>query len=535
MTNSTKINFQTIVNNVNTGYSSPVVIVGQCTTANTGIFTDIEFKSKDEINTLFGAGSHLSMMLIDSLHVCENNGFSKPKVLAIAYQDDITGDVAKVIKLELTGTTATESKVLKIIFNRHNQSRYSALISTLFGAKVTDNTDLSKYYDVNYLSFGSPKNSAFGNVSNLTTIYDNDVIVYVEILKGQTINDIATNINSAINNETNCTFTASVNAGVITLTAKNKGVVSQEYTVEIDELTIPSGITTSITQFTEGTGTIDISNILNLTKNGIKLTEMKFKYVCIPYGWNDINLVIDSKLKFDNVLNYQNQALDYRIIKTAIIDCSTISNIDTFAINHPKTLEGLNQVLFILNKISNIKNNPILDTNVANKIDFYNFTAIAYDNYDRNSVSLKPVRTLSSQEVFKGLSQVIVSSIFREIYVEKHLAQYFTGNENYSDGNGDLSQGIYNKEVLKNIFLNGFNFFYIGSIETNETTTKPATIKSGQFAGMIKNDEASLRLLENIIDATLEYNTVSKEVATQIITALFSQIEKISIKNNVRI
>jgi hypothetical protein len=534
MTNSIQINFQTVASNVDTSYSSPVIIVGQTTTANTGIFTDIEIKSKSEINTLFGAGSHLSMMLREALTVCENNGFTKPKVLAVSYADDVSGDVAKVVKLELTGTTATESKVLKIIFNRHNQSRYSALISTLFSAKVVDNTDLTKYYDTDFLSSGSPKNASYGYVSNLTTIYDNDLTVYVEILKGETINQIAAKINTAINAETNCTFASAVTDGIITLTAKNKGIVSQEYTVELDQLTIPSGVTTSLTQLTAGSGTIDISNILNLTKNNVKLDNMKFKCIAIPYGWNDIALVINAKAKFDNVLNYQNQALDYRIIKTAAVDCSDIANIDTFAINHPKSEEGLNQILFVLNAISNIRNIPTSDKAIADKLDFYNFTGISYDNYNYNSVSLKPVRTLSSKDIFKSLSSVITSSIVREIFVERYIPMYFTGNENYSDGSGDIYLGIYGKKELKSIFLSAFNYFYMGSVESNETATKPATIGSGQFSGMIKNDAKSIKILEDIIDATLSYNTSAKEVRTQLITSLYSQIEKLTIINNIR-
>jgi len=534
MTNAIQISSQIKASNVNANYSNTVVLVGQATTANTGIFTDIELKSNNEINTLFGAGSHLSMILREAVNVCNNNGFTKPKVMAISYPDDVSGDVAKIISLELTGTTATESKILKIIFNRHNASRYSALISTLFASKVTNNTDISKYFN---LGLGSPKLASKGYCANLTTIYDNDLIIDVEVLKGETISQIATKINTAINNTSTCTFSSTVSAGVLTLTAKNKGLVSQEYTIEIDNTTIPAGITTTITQTTEGTGTIDISNILNLTKNNIKLDNMKFKYIAIPYGWNDTNLVINAKQKYDNVLQYNNQALDYRIIKTSAVDCSNIANIDTFASNNPKSEDGLNKIVFVLNKISNLKNKAIIGLDIYNKLDFYNLTGIAFDNYDEYSVHLRPVRTLSSVDTLKDLPKLITISIIREVFVERLIPRDFTGNENYTDGTGDQGEKLYDKAILKSIFLNYCNYFYLGSDSNNQQITSqgiiPASVLSGQFAGMINDSETAKQTLEDVIDATLNYNSNVKEVRIELAFNLFSQIEKLTIINNI--
>lgn len=85
----------------------------------------------------------------------------------------------------------------------------------------------------------------------------------VNIENGDTATQIATKITDVINNVLGCPFTATSALGVVTLTAKFKGLTSQSLTVQVDKGDEDAALTYAIAQTAAGSGTPTVTAALN--------------------------------------------------------------------------------------------------------------------------------------------------------------------------------------------------------------------------------------------------------------------------------
>ena len=453
-----------------------ILLVGQSNVATAGIYKDLHLKTVNQINTMFGADSHLAFLIKDSLTMFQ--GFVKPKIMAVSYKDNLA-DVKRVLNLEITGTS-TEQKTLQVKINSLNPDRISTQTVSAFASFFTEDAFCIDYSRNGKLIRGSIKNTASGYHPVFSTIYNNDVIVEIDITEGMTQNQIATLINTKINASVNALYDSTVLDNDLTLTATHKGIIGQNFTFEIVQSTIPAGVSFNLTQTTAGSGVIDTSSILDITdEEGVKLSSLRFDYVVIPYGFSITNLVNDAKAKFDNVLEYNNRCLDYYIFQSTSIDLSSDVALDSLASANPTTEKGLARCLIILEKKDNFTNKGVFEYDKRYLIKLKQFTPFQIE--EDKTFNLGNCSSLSNNEIYADLTKLFSVSIIRKLYVETFIPEDFTGAENY-DANGISNTLNYTKSDIEAFFEN-YRDYVDGTL-----TTHP--IYKDRFSGLIKrNDE----------------------------------------------
>lgn len=518
-TNNPKISFTGVPANVASPLYKTILLVGQSNTATAGIYKDLELDTIADIETKFGSGQHLTEMLKESISVVSNS-FRKPKIIAVSYQDDNSGDVAKVLKLSVTGT-ATETKFLKLKINSLNQDKVASRIATIMGSRLTQGANLLGYSKNPTIISGSPKNAKLGFHPILKGIYSNDCIVEVEITKGMTQNQIATAISNAITSKTSSVFSSAVNgtnANEVDLTAKNKGIVSQGYTIELVNNTLSSGVSVAITQTTEGSGTIDISNILNITdSNGIKLSSLNFEFVVVPYSFTISNLVSDAYSKIENVLQTNNVCLDYLIIQATAIDTSSNTEINNLASANPTSEEGRVRALFVLNKVKNWQNYFVINYDEKNKLENKQFSYIQSEVDGSSTTGI--TKTLSNQDSYKDINKVLSYSVVREAIVELFVPRDFTGEEDYNE-NGISGTTSYNKADIIRIFTLYRDILDGSSLDD---------IYADNFSGLLKNDEKSKNDFDELLENSISFDSSTGTLSQQIVTNFVDVIKNLNI------
>ena len=469
-----------------------VVLIGQSNTAIAGIYKDLEYKTEEQINTLFGADSHLGMLVKDSVKMF--GGFVKPKLMAVSYQD-IVSDVARVLEVQITGT-ATEDKILQLKINSLNPDRVSTQTASAFASLFTEDATCVDFVKNGKIERGSIRNIATGYHPILANIYDNDVIVEVSISSGMTQNQIATAINAAINAKVDCLYNSTVATNTLTLTATHKGLIGQNFTFEIIKSTIPAGITTSISQTTAGSGIIDISDILNVVdSDGEKLGSLDFDYVVVPYGFSISNLATDSKAKFDNVLQYNNKALDYHIFQAKAVDLSNDTEINALAVANSPYDKGLTRSIIIVEKKDNFTNKGIYDYSKKVLIESKQF--IPLEKEREGGIFLGYCYSLSNDSVYKDLTKLFSVSAIREIYVEHLIPLNFTGIETY-DENGASTAVNYNKSDIISIFQQ-FRDIIDGS--------NISTVFLNRFSNLIKSNSTARSQYDEILENSINFDS----------------------------
>jgi hypothetical protein len=491
-----------------------VLLVGQSNVAVAGIYKDLQNKTEEQINTIFGANSHLSFLIKDALKMFY--GFTKPRLMAVSYRDDAE-DVKRVLNLEVLGT-ATESRFLELKINSLNADRIATQTVSAFASIFTEEASCTNFLNNSTVQTGAFKNIAIGYHPVLANIYDNDVIVEVEITSGMTQNQIAAAINTAINAKLNSVYTASVTDNDVILTASHKGLIGQNFTFEIIKSTIPAGISTVITQTTAGSGSVDITNILNLTdENGDKLEILDFDYVVVPYGFSVSNLVIDAKAKFDDVLLYNNKALDYHIFQATSIDLSTDTELDALAVANPISVNNLTRSILVIEKKDNFSNKPLIDYSKIKKIELKQFISI--DKKTDNSVFLGNCYSLSSDSIYKELNKLFSVSAIRELYVEHFIPVDFTGEQNYDEFG--VSIGLnYNKEDIIAIFKK-----YRDIIDGTDTTDSKYL---DRFSGLIKNNSQARIDYDEILTNSIRFDS-SQTLSMNLLFNLVETIKNLAI------
>jgi phage tail sheath gpL-like len=117
------------------------------------------------------------------------------------------------------------------------------------------------------------------------SLYVAGTLVRVNVIPSQSVNDVATALADGINAAPDLPCTAVAAAAVVTITAKWKGILGNEITLQDsyygkiggEELPVGMTLTYSGYQFTGGTGTPDPTNAI------ANLGEVEFDYVAQPY------------------------------------------------------------------------------------------------------------------------------------------------------------------------------------------------------------------------------------------------------------
>jgi phage tail sheath gpL-like len=127
--------------------------------------------------------------------------------------------------------------------------------------------------------------------------------VSTNIGASDTVTEVASAIEAAINEEEDLPVLADALAGVITLTAKWKGISGNDINVSVnyygkiggEELPIGLGLTLPATGFlTGGTGVPDFDNAI------MNMGEQQFEYVCLPYSDSTSLLAWETEFGFSD-------------------------------------------------------------------------------------------------------------------------------------------------------------------------------------------------------------------------------------------
>ena len=123
------------------------------------------------------------------------------------------------------------------------------------------------------------------------SLYVGFELVQVGVAVGDEVNDVATRTASAINAMPDLPVTAQASAGVVTLTAKHKGLIGGDIPLAINLLgagngqVTPAGISVEFAEGTSASGAPDIEQAFS------DLKEEAFEFIALPYGdatsWND--------------------------------------------------------------------------------------------------------------------------------------------------------------------------------------------------------------------------------------------------------
>lgn len=435
---------------VDTSAVQTLVVVGQSNDATAGLYKDLRFLTHAQIDTKFGADSHLAAILRDVITVYSDS-ITKPRIWAASYID-VSGDVARILEATVSGT-ATKDCTLKINVNGLNPDRTTAQIAAIAALRQTTGAACG--------AFTVPTNPQRGlpnNVKNFTPILakaaTNDIVLEISISTGDNAATIAGKINTAINASTRSIYSSSVLSAVVTLTCEHKGVIGNMVGFEpIPSSFRDAGFTISTVEDTAGTGVPDITAILNLTdEDGVKLGESEFNHIVLPYGYSDTALKNDSFAKFSNVKDYANKSLQYLIYKGTAIDTSNTSTVNGIASANPVEEKGVVKNV-ILSRLSGLTIKPVISSTESEYIRSKQLNSFLYDN--DLGYTLSASYTLSNSTTYQFISSFFAIAAVRKYVVEKKM-KYDFFEKSTKDGN-TLSPSIYTKSQIINILTSYFD------------------------------------------------------------------------------
>jgi len=503
---------------VDTSYIQTVVLTGQSNTATAGLYKDLELLTKEEINTKFGASSHLAAMLRDVQTIWENS-LIKPKLWAASYQDK-SDAVARILEAVVSGTS-TEERELKIRLNSLNPDRIIAQEVAILAARNTKGAYCAEYSQ-NSVQFGMPRNAKNTFTPKLVKATTNDVIVGVTIPKSTTAAAAATLINTAINAKAEAIYGSTVDTATLTLTAKHKGSLSNFFSIEVVPGTMPSGLQISITEDTEGSDVVDVSGILSLQdENDTSLADLNFNFFVAPISYSISAVITDAKAKFDNVTNYQNKSRAYQIFRATAIDTSSSSVINSLASSQPVEVDGIVKSLSVL-KLVGLKIKGVSNVAEADALEAKQFTAIKYES-DTGIYYVGACSSLSSSIRFKNIEAVIAALAIRRFTVEKMIPTFF-GEIAYTEEDA-IDASMVNKEGII-----GF-FNYVGLILDGSNVS---TDFGSDYAGLVVSGSEARARRDEILRASTFFDKSAKMVALNFANELLDPIRSIFIINSFR-
>ena len=159
-------------------------------------------------------------------------------------------------------------------------------------------------------------NTATG--SGVVNVYIGNDLVQMAVASGDLIATLATNLAAAINAIADLPVTAAANLGVVTVTARNKGVISNQIDLEA---TITAGIGTTIAAVAMANGTVDptIQSALD------KVYASQYSIIITPY--NDATALGTLKTHLDAVSGpiEQRPGVGYFATDTALATAITLA------------------------------------------------------------------------------------------------------------------------------------------------------------------------------------------------------------------
>ena len=489
-----------------------VVVVGQSNSAAEGLYKNLEFKTQAELDVIFGTSSHINSCLKDVLTEYKNS-FVRPKLWAISYVDLLAG-VARVLSTVVSGT-ATVDKTLLIKLNTLNPDRTAAQTAGIMALRNTKGADCSAF-STNSNEIGSIVNARRNFKPKLANAFTNDVIIEVDITSGMTSAQVATAINTAINAKTTAIYSSSVAASTLTITSKHKGSLSNFFSFEIIATTIPSGISFATTVITAGTGVVDATGILDITDtDNNKLKDLDFNFLTIPYGYSVSALVSDAAPKFENVLEYNNQCLEYYIIRGTALDLSNNAAIDALASAEPTSANGISK-LILVSELDGLRIKGTWDYTTRSYIKSKQFTPIQREQ--NGNISIGVTSTLSNSTGFTSIERVFAAYAAREFYVEKAIPADFS-EADYTTGD-NIDGTTYNRDASISKFK-----YYRDILDG----TVLSSIYGDDYANLIDNNEQARARHDELLEATINFDTGTKQLFLKMINQLINPINSISV------
>ncbi|MEE9159930.1 MAG: hypothetical protein V3U60_16285 [Gammaproteobacteria bacterium] len=239
-----------------------ILLIGQQTAAAVASGTLVENVLSQDTDTLFGVRSHVAGMVRSVKRVLQ--GINPGPQVDVIPLDDAGGAVAATSVLTITGTNATED-----------------------GAIV--------------LTVGSAQDHVFS----------------VDVLSGDTPDDVVAAINALIGLDLTAPFTSGAVTNVLTVTASNLGTIANDWGIAVDGQV--AGLTLVLTGWTGGTGTPVITTVFD------PVADIRYQTVVWPESYTEVSVADFLDARF----NVSNDVLD----GVAIIHKSdTLSNLKAIAL-----------------------------------------------------------------------------------------------------------------------------------------------------------------------------------------------------------
>lgn len=494
-----------------TSVKQVLLVVGQSNDSAAGLFKDLEFSTHKQIDTKFGADSHLSAVLRDVITMYSDS-ITKPALWAASYAD-VTEDTARVLESTVTGT-ATKDCTLKININGLNPDRTSAQAAAVAALRMTKGAYCGDY-TIGNEEFGSPNLASANFASILAKATYNDVILEVAVSSGDNASAIATKINAAINASTKSLYSSTVSSAVVTLTCEHKGAIGNFVGFEpIASSFRDAGFTIATVEDTAGAGYPVTTGILDLEdEDGTKLSALNFTQIALPYGYSSAALQNDAFAKQKNVLAYGNKCLEYMIFKGTAVDTSSNSAINTVASSHPVEEKGIVKCI-LLSRLSGLVIKGVSDYNESAYIKSKQLTPIQSDS--RFGYNLGAPSTLSDSVTFAPISAFFASSMARKFIVEKKVQIDYFG-KSYAFGSSN-KVSVLDKENALALFE-----LYYDVLAGN----KSDAVYGSDYSGLIDNSDSAKRNFLDALNAKLSFDKVTGQLTSKAIYELLAPINGI--------
>lgn len=495
-----------------TSFARTVVIVGQSNTATAGLYKDIEFDDLQTIDEKFGKSSHIGRALRDASVML--SGFAKPKIWAVSYADK-SAAVARVLETTVTGI-ATKGYIQKIKLHSLDPFNASVQVAMAHAMRQTKGCACGSVYANAAITTGLPANSAGQFNAPLTKIKTNDVVIEVAITKGENATQVATKIKDAINANAYSVYSATNTAGVITLTSKHKGEISQFFAIEFLPNSSATGLAFETIEDTVGNDAVDISAMLTDIKDNdnTPLGELDFDYIVVPYSYSITNLVTDAYAKWENVTAYGNRAMDYRIVQATAIDLSNNTALDTLTSENAIEESGITRHLCVLS-LDGLIIRPVSYKKTA-LIESRQFTPIQQE-FD-GTVTVGNSYTLSNKTGFIPLNRVLSSGVARYFIIEKQIPTFFR-EKSWSFGTAVQPFVITKEEAVA----------WAKYVRDILDGTNVNTEYGKDYAQTIDNSEDARSQFDEYIEATISFDISSKTLSMNFINTLLNGIQNLSI------
>jgi hypothetical protein len=496
---------------VDTSVKQVLLVVGQSNDSAAGLFKDLEFSTHKQIDTKFGADSHLSAALRDVITMYSDS-ITKPALWVASYTD-VAENTARILESTVAGT-ATKDCTLKININGLNPDRTSAQAAAVAALRMTKGAYCGDY-TIGNEEFGSPNLASNNFTPILAKAAYNDVIIEVAVSSGDTASTIAGKINTAINASTKSLYSSAVLSAVVTLTCEHKGAIGNFVGFEpIASSFRDAGFTISTVEDTAGAGYPDASAILDLEdEDGTKLSALNFTQIALPYGYSSAALQNDAFAKQENVLAYGNKCLEYMIFKGTAVDTSSNSAINAVAASHPVEEKGVVKCI-LLSRLNGLAIKGVSDYSESAYIKSKQLTPVHFDS--KFGYSLGATSTLSDSVTFAPISAFFASSMARKFIVEKKIQIDFF-EKSYSFGSSNKVSVLDRTTALALFEL------YYDVLAGN----KSDAVYGSDYSGLIDNSESAKRNFLDALNAKFSFDKVTGQLTSKAIYELLAPIKGI--------